>query len=105
MKIIVKLVDLISEELCDAKKYIKLAERYRSEYKDLAECFTTLSEAEMGHVRKLHNEVEKIIEEVRERDGEPPAEMLAVYNYEHKKQIEKAAKIRRMIDEYRSIEE
>lgn len=99
MKVIAKVVDLIGEELCDAKKYIKLAERYR-EHGSLSECFATLSEAEMGHVRKLHDEVEKLIAEVRERDGEPPAEMLAIYNYEHKKQIEKAAKIRRMIAEY-----
>ena len=102
MKVIVKVVDLIGEELCDAKRYIKLAERYRSEHGSLSECFATLSEAEMGHVRKLHDEVEKLIAEVRERDGEPPAEMLAVYNYEHKKQIEKATKIRRMIEEYRN---
>ena len=101
MKVIAKVVDLIGEELCDAKKYIKLAERYR-EHESLSECFATLSEAEMGHVRKLHDEVEKLIAEVRERDGEPPAEMLAIYNYEHKKQIEKAAKIRRMIAEYRN---
>ena len=102
MKVIAKVVDLIGEELCDAKKYIKLAERYRGEHSSLSECFATLSEAEMGHVRKLHDEVEKLIAEVRERDGEPPAEMLAVYNYEHKKQIEKAAKIRRMIAEFRN---
>lgn len=102
MKIIVKVVDLIGEELCDAKKYIKLAERYRGEHNSLSECFATLSEAEMGHVRKLHDEVEKLIAEVRERDGEPPAEMLAVYNYEHRKQIEKAAKIKRMQEAYRN---
>lgn len=102
MKIIVKVVDLIGEELCDAKKYIKLANRYKSEYSSLSECFATLSEAEMGHVRKLHDEVAKLIDQVRERDGEPPPEMMAVYNYEHKKQIEKATKIKRMIEEYRN---
>ena len=102
MKIIVKLVDLIGEELCDAKRYIKLAEQERSQHTSLSECFATLAEAEMGHVRKLHDEVEKLIEEVRMRDGEPPAEMLAVYDYEHKKQIEKANKIKRMIDAYRN---
>lgn len=100
MKIIAKVVDLISEELSDAKRYIKLANREKSEHMSLSECFADLAEAEMGHVRKLHDEVTKLIEEVRQRDGEPPAEMLAIYNYEHKKQFEKAAKIRRMIEEY-----
>lgn len=102
MKIIIKLVDLIDEELCDAKRYIKLAEREKSEHPNLSGCFATLAEAEMGHVEMLHDEVESVIKDIRKRDGEPPAEMLAVYNYEHDKQIDKAAKIRRMIDDYRN---
>lgn len=55
----------------------------------------------MGHVSKLHEEVTKLIEEVRQRDGEPPAGMMAVYDYEHKKQIDKAAKIKQLISEFR----
>ena len=101
MKIIVKVVDLIGDELCGAKEYIKLAEQERSEHPSLSECFASLAEQEMGHVKKLHDEVEKLIAEVRARDGEPPAAMMAVYDYEHKKQVEKANKIRRMIDDYR----
>ena len=101
MKIISKVVDLISEELSDAKHYIKLAEQY-TEHESLSECFASLAEEEMGHAKRLHAEVEKLITEIRAKDGEPPAEMLAVYNYMHKKQIEKAAKIKRMIDEYRN---
>lgn len=101
MKIISKVVELISGELKDAKRYIKLAEQ-NTEHASLSECFASLAEEEMGHVKKLHAEVEKLIAEVKERDGEPPAEMLAVYNYMHKKQIDKAAKIKRMIDAYRN---
>lgn len=101
MKIIVKVVDLIGEELCDAKKYIKLAEREKSEHSSLSETFAALAREEMGHVKMLHEEVENLISQIRERDGEPPAEMMAVYDYEHKKQIEKANKIKRMIDDYK----
>lgn len=53
-------------------------------------------------VAKLHDEVARLIDEVRQRDGEPPAGMLAVYEYEHDKQIGKASKIKQMIAEYRS---
>ena len=101
MKIIMKLVELIDDELCGAKEYIKLAMHNREEHPGLADTFADLADAEMGHVSKLHDEVVKLIEEVRERDGEPPAGMLAVYDYEHKKQINKASKIKQMISEYR----
>ena len=101
MKIIMKLVELIDDELCGAKEYIKLAMHNREEHPGLADTFADLADAEMGHVSKLHEEVTKLIEQVRERDGEPPAGMLAVYDYEHKKQISKASKIKQMISEYR----
>ena len=101
MKIIMKLVELIDDELCGAKEYIKLAMHNREEHPGLADTFADLADAEIGHVSNLHDEVVKLIEEVRERDGEPPAGMLAVYDYEHKKQISKASKIKQMISEYR----
>ena len=101
MKIVMKLVSLIDDELSGAKEYIKLAMHNRTEYPGLADTFADLADAEMGHVSKLHDEVAKLIEEVRQRDGEPPAGMLAVYEYEHDKQISKASKIKQMISEYR----
>lgn len=101
MKIIIKVVDKIGEELCDAKNYIKLAEREKTEHPSLSETFAALAKEEMGHVKMLHEEVENLISQVKERDGELPAEMMAVYDYEHKKQIDKANKIKRMIDDYR----
>lgn len=102
MKIITKLVDLIDDELNGAKDYIKLARRNKAEYPSLADRFADLASAEMGHVKALHDEAAKIIENYRETTGEPPAEMLAVYNYEHDKQIDRATKIKQMIADYRN---
>ena len=102
MKIVMKLISLIDDELSGAKEYLKLALHNREEHPGLADTFADLADAEMGHVSKLHEEVTKLIEEVRQRDGEPPAGMLAVYDYEHKKQIDKAAKIKQLIAEYRA---
>ena len=101
MKIVMKLVSLIDDELSGAKEYIKLALHNREEHPGLADTFADLADAEMGHVAKLHDEVARLIDEVRQRDGEPPAGMMAVYEYEHDKQIGKASKIKQMIAEYR----
>ena len=95
MVIIKKLTDKINEELHDACEYAKLALEYKDEYRGLADTFFTLSNEEMRHQAMLHNEVVKLIEEHRRTKGEPPANMLAVYEYLHEQAIEKAEKVKR----------
>ena len=50
----------------------------------------------------LHNEVVKIIEEYRKKEGEPPATMMAVYEYVHQKHIERLAEAHRYQDIFKS---
>ena len=96
MKIIEKLSEKISEEIHDAKEYASMAIEYRDQHPDLAQTLYSLSLEEMDHMSRLHAEVAKLIEEYRKTNGEPPAAMLAVYDYLHKKQIEAAAEAKNM---------
>lgn len=94
MKIIEKISDYIEEEISDSEKYAKKAVEYKAEYPDTARVFYTLSLEEMEHMNKLHNAVVYLIDKYREEKGEPPKEMLAVYEYLHKKQIDRVAEVR-----------
>ena len=102
MTIIQKIVDFIDDELDGAEEYAECAIRHKESRRKLADKFIELAEVEMSHMRILHGEVVKLIEEVRQRDGEPPKEMLAIYNYEHEKQAKRAAIINQMISDYRN---
>ena len=96
MKLIEILSEKISEEIHDAKSYARMAMEYRESYPELAKTLYDLSQEEMGHMARLHTAVAGTIEKYREEKGEPPADMMAVYNYLHKKQIEKAAEVKNL---------
>ena len=102
MKLIEKLSEKISEEIHDAKCYVKMAMEYRDEYPDMARTLYGISLEEMDHMSRLHNVVVDIIEKYRKTNGEPPAAMMAVYDYLHKKQIDKATEVKSMQDMYKA---
>ena len=94
MKIIKCLSTLIEEEISDSAKYIDLAMRWKSEEPDTADLFYQLSIEEMGHMEKLHKEVTELIEEYRREHGEPPKEMMVLYEYLHEKHIADATQVK-----------
>lgn len=93
MKIIQKLSEKIEDEIHDAECYAKMALEYRDEYPELARIANNLSAQEMDHMNSLHQIVVNLIDQYRRTNGEPPADMLAVYNYLHKKHIDHAAAV------------
>lgn len=103
MKIIEKISDMIEEELNDAEKYIECAMKVLEENQSLAETFYKLSTEEMQHMSYLHDQVTRIIEEYRKAKGDPPSDMMAVYNYIHKKHIAKAAEIKNLQMVYKAM--
>ena len=102
MKIIRELEEQIEEEISDIKKYAKLAIEMKAEHPSLAQTLYTISTQEEAHKNMLHNEVVKLIESYRAKHGEPPAEMAAVYDYIHKRHIEKAAEAKRYQEMYKT---
>lgn len=102
MKLIRDLEEMIEDEIHDIKKYAKYAAEVKDQHPGLAQTLYTLSTQEASHQAALHAEVVKIIEEHRRMHGDPPAAMMAVYDYVHKKHIEEMAEARRYQEEYHS---
>lgn len=103
MKLIRDLEEMIEEEIRDIKKYAKFASEVKKEYPVLAQALYNISVQEDSHQAAIHSEVVKIVDTYRKTNGEPPAAMLAVYDYIHKKHIDALAEARRYQDIYKNM--
>lgn len=102
MKLIKYLEDAIEEEIEGVKGYAKKAVELKDEHPNLAQVLYNISVQEDAHQAALHKEAVKVIEDYRRNHGEPPAAMMAVYEYVHQKHIDALAEARRYQDVYKS---
>ena len=102
MKLIKELEEKIEDEIHDIKEYATMAVELKAEHPALAQVLYNISVQEDAHQAAIHNEVVKLIEEHRRVHGAPPPAMMAVYEYVHKRHIEKLAEARRYQDVYKS---
>lgn len=102
MKLVKELEELIEDEIHDVKKYAKMAAALKAEHPSLAQTLYTISTQEDTHQAAIHGEVVKIIEQYKKTNGDPPATMMAVYEYVHKKHIDALAEARRYQDVYKN---
>ena len=102
MKLIKELEEKIEDEIHDVKEYAEMAIAVKAEHPALAQVLYNISVQEDAHQAAIHGEVVKLIEEHRRTHGAPPPAMMAVYEYVHKRHIEKLAEARRFQDVYKS---
>lgn len=104
MKVIKCLVEDIEEELESAEHYAKKATEHKDDDRELADVYAKLANVELDHVNALHGQVVRIIKEWKATIGqEVPAAMQAVWDYEHERSIDKAAKIKTLLNMYKGM--
>ena len=102
MKVIKDLSESIEKELDCAEHYVKLAFAYKEDFPDASRVFLNRSLARLDDVKALHDQVVSLISTYRSKTGEPPAPMMAIYDYMHERQIEQAAGIKRLQEMYKT---
>ena len=100
MKVIKCLSENIECTLDMAEDNIKKAIMYKDEFPAVAKALYTQSAVLMESIKGLHDTVVALIENYRKDKGEPPAPMMAIYNYMHERQINQSAQIKNLQDMY-----
>ena len=100
MQVIKCLSENIECTLDAAEENIKKAVRYKDEFPVAAKAFYTQSTILMDSIKGQHDAVVALIETYRKEKGEPPAPMMAIYNYMHERQMNQAAAIKNLQDMY-----
>ena len=101
MKIIRELSECIEDEIRDAKHYAEQALAHKEEYPEVSAVYAKLSEERISAMSRLHEVVASLIRTYRDKNGEPPAGMLAVYNYLHERHIADTAQVKALQEMYK----
>lgn len=101
MKQIKEIVELIEDELEGAEEYAKKATKYKDQDKTLADVYARLAQTEMTHVDTLHDQAVRLINEQKKAGVQVPASMQAIWDWEHGKQVDTAARVKSLMAVYR----
>lgn len=100
MQVIKCLCEDMEATLDAAEDDIKKAITYQIDSPVASKAFYTKSIMLMDTIKPQHDAVVALIEGYRKEHGEPPAPMMAIYNYMHERHINKAAAIKNLQDAY-----
>lgn len=104
MSLLIK--DTIKDMKCDisnARKNIQKAMQLKLDNPELAQEYYKRSVANLDNMNALHDDVVNIINDYKKTKGEPPANMLAIWSYEHDSLIEDVTEIKQLQDYYKSL--
>ena len=102
MKIIANIVESMDDELHDAKHRIKSALCHKTEYPEISKREYEIAIQELSHAEKDHASAVELITAYKKTRGDAPEFMQKMWDYEHKKYMEKYAHIKYLIDMYKS---
>ena len=100
MKVIKCLSENIEKTLDAADTNIMKAIQYKDEFPLAAKAFYNQSVMLMDSIKGQHDAVVALIDAYKKEKGEPPAPMMAIYNYLHERQMRKAAEVKNLQEMY-----
>lgn len=101
MKILTGIIEKAHDTMDEVEWYGEKALQYKQDHKSVADVFNKIAEMHITIYDMLHKQIIDLIEEQKRMGHTPPPEMLAIWEYEHKKLIKEFAEAKALVDEYK----
>lgn len=101
MKTLIKLIEKAEDTMCEIEWYGEKALMYREENKPLADVYNKIAEMHINIYDMLHKQMVDLIDDYKRKGVAVPAEMSAIWNYEHEKLIKEFKDAKVLVDEYK----
>ena len=101
MKILKELIEKSEDTLDEVEWYAEKAHILKADHRPLADVYIKIAEEHIGIYGMLHDKMVALIEEEKRKGANPPAAMLAIWEYEHEKLVKEMSEAKYMIDEYK----
>lgn len=102
LTIIKHINELIEKSLDMSDYYIRKSLQWKEEYPTLSRALYEASLDEADNYTRLHGVGVSLIQAYREKNGPPPANMQAIYDYLHEKHINHAVEIKNLQNMYKA---
>ena len=101
MKILVNLIEKANDTMDEVEWYAEKAHHLRTEHKGLADTYIKIADMHIDIYKMLHEQMVDIIDTEKRKGVQPPAEMTAIWNYEHEKLVKQFAEIKFLVEDYK----
>jgi hypothetical protein len=101
MKIIKDLIEKMEDTLEEIEFYAMESHHLRAEHKALSETYAKVGEMHIEIYKMLHERAVSLINEEKQKGVAVPPEMLAIWDFSHRKLIERFNKAKYLVDEYK----
>lgn len=103
MKSIKHIVACIQWELDGAERYAKHATEYKDKDRTLADVYARAADSALANVDMLHAQAVRLIQAYKASGkGDVPAAMQAVWDWEHERMVDTIARVKMLLNVYRT---
>ena len=101
MRILKDIISKAEDTMDEIEWYAEKAHLLKQDHRSVADVYIKIAEMHLTIYDMLHTQMVSLIDEFKKTGKQAPAEMQAIWDYEHEKLVKHYAELKYMIDDYK----